>query len=80
MNSQKCLKSKIQKMKKFFEVRIIYDRKKHILRINYFYYLNEIFDELNMNANKHNRIKLSMNDYDTFRSIDSNNKRVDLKK
>ena len=40
-------------MKKIFNIKIIRDRKRRIIRMNQFYYLNEIFDELHMIADKH---------------------------
>ena len=47
--------------------------------MNQFYYLNEMFDDLHMNTNKHDRTKISMNDYDAFQSIESNDERIDSK-
>jgi len=64
-------------MKKILDVRITRDRKNRTLRINQFYYLSEMLDKLHMLANKHNSIKLLMNDYDFLRSIESHDQRID---
>ena len=67
----------LKKIKKIFDIKIIRDRKKRTLRMNQFYYLSEMFDDLHKNTNKHDRTKIFMNDYDAFRSIESNDERID---
>ena len=39
-----------------------------------------MLNELYMNNNKHERTKISMNDYDSFKSTKSNNERINSKK
>ena len=77
---QKIFKVKnLRKMKKILDIRITRDRKRRTLRMNQSHYLSEIFDELHMTANKHNRTKFLMNDYESFRSAKSNNERINSK-
>ena len=66
-------------MKKIFNIKIIRDRKRRTIRMNQFYYLNEIFDELHMTADKHIRITFLMNEYHFFRSTESNDECINLK-
>ena len=66
-------------MKKIFNIKIIQDRKRHIIRMNSFYYLNKIFDDLHVIANKHIRITLFINEYDSFRLNKLNDKHIYLK-
>ena len=40
-------------MKNILDIKITRDRKPYTICINQFYYLNEIFDELYMTADKH---------------------------
>ena len=49
----------LKKMKKIFDIRIIRDRKNRTLRMNQFYYLSEMLDDLHINTNKHDRTKIS---------------------
>jgi len=48
-------------MKKILDIKIIRNKKKRTLRMNQSHYLNEILNELHMNANKHEKIKFWMN-------------------
>ena len=66
-------------MKKFFNIKIIRNRKRRIIRMNQFYYLNKIFDELHMIVDKHIQITLFINEYDFLRSIKSNDERINSK-
>ena len=66
-------------MKKILDIKIICDRKRHTIYMNQFHYLNEIFDELHMIANKHIRTTFFMNEYDFLRSIESNDECINLK-
>ena len=66
-------------MKKIFNIKIICNRKRRIIRINQFYYLNEIFDELYMTANNHIRTTFFMNEYNSFRSVELDDEHINLK-
>ena len=66
-------------MKKIFDIKIIRNRKRRIIRINQFHYLNEIFDELHMIANKHIQTTFFMNKYNFFRSTESNDEHINSK-
>ena len=66
-------------MKKIFNIKIICDRKRRTIRMNQFYYLNKIFDELHMIADKHIRTTFFINEYDFFHSIESNDERINSK-
>ena len=68
----------MKKIKKILNIKIIRDRKRRTIRMNQFYYLNEIFNELHMTVNKHIRITLFINEYNFLRSIKSNNERINL--
>ena len=77
---QKIFKIKnLRKIKKIFDIKIIRDRKRRTIRMNQFYYLNEIFDELHMIADKHIQTTFFMNEYNFLRSIELNDKRINLK-
>ena len=41
--------------------------------MNQFYYLNEILDKLYINVDKHEKIKIFINDYNIFRLINLDN-------
>ena len=47
--------------------------------MNQSYYLNKIFDELHMIADKHTQTTLFMNEYDSFYSIELNDECINLK-
>ena len=66
-------------MKKILDIKIIRDRKRRIIRMNQFYYLNKIFDELHMIVDKHIRTTLFINEYNFLRLIKSNDERINLK-
>ena len=66
-------------MKKILDIKITRDRKRRTIRMNQFHYLNEIFDELHMIANKHTRTTLFMNEYNFLRSVELNDERINLK-
>ena len=66
-------------MKKIFNIKIIRDRKRRIIRMNNLYYLNEIFDELHMIANKYIQTTFFMNEYDSLRLTKLNDEHINLK-
>ena len=66
-------------MKKILDIRITRDRKRRTIYINQSYYLNEIFDELHMTADKHTRITLFINEYNFLRSTESDDERINSK-
>ena len=53
-------------MMKILDIRIIRNRKKRIIRLNQIHYLNEVFDELHIIANKHKNIQFFMSKYNAF--------------
>ena len=69
----------MRKMKKILDIKIICNRKRRIICMNQFHYLNEIFDELHMTVNKHIRTTFFMNEYDFLRSIESNDEYINSK-
>ena len=71
---------KFEKNKKIFDIKIIRDRKKQIIRLNQTHYLSEMLNELHINIDKHERTKISMNDYDSFKSTKSNDEWINSKK
>ena len=58
-------------MKKIFNIKITRDRKRHTIYMNEFYYLNEIFNKMHMIVDKHTRITIFINEYDSLRSAGS---------
>ena len=66
-------------MKKILDIRITRDRKRRTLRMNQSHYLSEIFDELHMTANKHNRTKFPMNGYESLRPAEPDDERINSK-
>ena len=77
---QKMFKVKnLRKMRKIFDIRIIKNRERRTLRMNQSHYLSEVLDELHMSVNKHEKTKFSMSDYDAFRSIDFDDRRINSK-
>jgi len=74
---QKKFKIKnLKKIKRIFNIRIICNRKVKTLRLNQFYYINEMLDKLQMSINKSNLTKLSINEYNSFRFAKSKNKQI----
>ena len=63
-------------MKKILNIKIIRDRKRRTICMNQIYYLSGIFNELHMTADKYIRTTLLMNEYDSFRSVESDNERI----
>ena len=70
----------LKKMKKILDIRITRDRKRRIIRLNQTHYLSEMLNELHMNIDKHERTKIFMNDYDSFKSAKSDDERINSKK
>ena len=70
----------LKKMKKILDIKIIRDRKRRTIRLNQTHYLSEMLNELHMNIDKHERTKISMNDYDSLKSTKSNDERINSKK
>ena len=70
----------LKKMKKILDIKIIRDRKRRTIRLNQTHYLSEMLNELHMNIDKHERTKISMNDYDSLRSARSDDERINSKK
>lgn len=74
---QKMFKVKnLKKMKKILDIRVTRDRKNRTLRMNQMHYLIEVLNRLHMSADKHTLTELSMNEYDSLRSADSNDERI----
>ena len=69
----------LKEIKKILDIKITRNRKKRTLRINQIYYLNEMFDKFHINIDKHEFIKLFINNYNVFRSIESKNERINSK-
>ena len=67
-------------MKKILDIKITRDRKRRTIRLNQTHYLSEMLNELHMNIDKHERTKISMNDYNSFKSTRSNDERINSKK
>ena len=63
-------------MKKILDIKITRNRRKRTFRINQSHYLFELLDELHMIIDKHESTKISMNEYDAFRFIESNDTRI----
>jgi len=64
---QKIFKIKnLKKIKRILNIRITCDQKVKTLRLNQFYYINEVLDKLQILVNKSNLIKLSINEYNSF--------------
>ena len=70
----------LKKMKKILDIKIIRDRKRRTIRLNQTHYLSEMLNELHINIDKHESTKISMNDYDSFKSTKSNDERINSKK
>ena len=66
----------LREIKKFFNIKIIRDRKRHTIYMNQFYWLTEIFDKLYTTADKHTRITFFINEYNLFCSIKSDDERI----
>ena len=80
MNFKRYSKSRMrERQKKFFDIKITRDHNWCTIRMNQSYYLNEIFDELYMTADKHTRTSLFMSRYDAFYSVELNNDRINSK-
>ena len=63
-------------MKKIFKIKITPIRKNRSLRIDYFYYFEEVFNRLNTKPNKYNPIGLFFNGYNYLRLASYNDERI----
>ena len=66
-------------MKKILDIKITRDRKRRTIHMNQSHYLNEIFDELHMIADKYIQTTLFMNEYDFLCSVESDDERINSK-
>jgi len=64
-------------MKRILDIRITCDRKIKTLRLNQFYYINEVLNKLQMFVSKSSLIKLLINEYDSFRLVKLKDERID---
>ena len=69
----------LKKIKKFFDIRIIRNRKNCLFCINQIYYLIEILNELNMKIKRYKIINIFMNDYNYIKFFNFFDERINVK-
>ena len=69
----------LKKMKFFFDIRIIRNRKNRLFCINQIYYLIDILNELNMKIERYKIINIFINDYNCIKFFLFFNERINVK-
>jgi len=69
----------LKKIKKILDIRITRNCKTKTLCLDQSYYLNEIFDKLYIFVDKHNLVKLSINNYNLLQFAKSSNEQINQK-
>ncbi len=69
----------MKKIKKILDIRITRNCKTKTLCLDQSYYLNEIFDKLYIFVDKHNLVKLSINNYNLLQFAKSSNEQINQK-